>query len=158
MKKKYGSIGRFMLLGAAALLLSECEAANQQFLSATEAEVGPYPNRYREIAAEYLRKTLFDPYTVRDAQISRPKMGRLFVEGSLGRYEPGWLLCFRANAKNRMGAYTGVSDTALVIRDERVLASLSDPSHSHYLVKRTCDAEPYESFPEIEQGARSSAR
>ena len=142
------------MVGVFALALLGCDAANQKIMTADEASLGPYPTAYREMAREYLRKTMFDPYSVRDAQITKPKMGKLFIEGTLGVHESGWLVCFRSNAKNRMGAYTGISDTALVIRGDRVLASLSDPSRSHYVVKMICENEKYEPFPEMDQPSR----
>jgi hypothetical protein len=125
--------------------------ANQKVAVPGESGIGQRPLEYRAIVRDYLRKTLFDPYTVRDAQISRPKPGDLYLEGTLGIHEPGWLVCFRSNAKNRMGAYTGLSDMALIIRDGRVLASASDPTHSNYMIKKDCSQEKYEPFPEIDQ-------
>ena len=70
---------------------------------------------------------------------------------TLGIPESGWLVCFRSNSKNRMGAYTGLSDMALLIRDGRVLNSASDPTHSNYPIKKDCGDEKYEPFPEIEK-------
>lgn len=136
------------------LSMAGCDAANRKIMSADESEAGPYPIGYKIIARDYLRKTLMDPYSVRDAQISKPKMGKLLVEGTLGAHEAGWLVCFRSNAKNSMGAYTGISDMAMVIRGDRVLTSLSDPSHSHYVVKMICDDEKFDSFPEIAESVR----
>jgi hypothetical protein len=139
------------MIGIAAVTVLGCDAVNRKITSADESEVGPYPAQYKIIIRDYLRKTLLDPYTVRDAQISRPQMGKLFIEGTLGVHESGWLVCFRSNAKNRMGAYTGISDTALLIRGDRVLASSSDPSHTNYPIKQICDDEKYEAFPEMTQ-------
>jgi len=119
-------------------------------MSADASEVGPYPANYREIAVRYLRQTLLDPYTVRDAQISKPKMGKLFTD-TMGVSEAGWLVCFRANAKNRMGAYTGITDMVLAIRGNEVKASLGDPGKSHYVVRTTCATEAYDPFPEMEK-------
>lgn len=130
--------------------LSAC-ATSQKEGGSGESGIGPYPAEYRVIVRDYLRKTLFDPYTVRDAQVSKPKQGALYVEGTLGVHESGWLVCFRSNSKNRMGAYTGLSDTAVLIRDGRVLTSTSDPTHSNYMIKKDCDDERYEPFLEIEQ-------
>lgn len=136
--------------------LSAC-ATNPRDGGSGESGVGPYPAEYRSIVRDYLRKTVFDPYTVRDAQISKPKQGALYVEGTLGLHEFGWLVCFRSNSKNRMGAYTGLSDMAVVIRDGRVLTSTSDPTHSNYPIKKDCDDERYEPFSAIEQ-ARQQQR
>lgn len=143
-----------------AALVGGCEATNRQLMSADTESAGPMPARYRQIAAEFFRKALVDPYSVRDAEISKPKMGSLFVEGTLGKHEPGWLVCLRANSKNRMGAYTGLRDTAIVIRGDVVRASLSDPDNTHYIVKKICGEEAYEPFSELEQesGNRSGGK
>ena len=123
-----------------------------------ESGIGPYPTEYRAIVRDYLRKALFDPYTVRDAQISKPKQGDLYIEGTLGVHKAGWLVCFRSNSKNRIGAYTGQSDMAILIRDGRALTSTSDPTHSNYMIKKDCADERYEPFPEIEQSRQPQTR
>lgn len=152
---------RYKMRALAAILVAAGVSActsNKSVNGVNESGIGPYPTDYRAITRDYLRKTLFDPYTVRDAQISRPKQGNLYIEGTLGVHESGWLVCFRSNSKNRMGAYTGLSDMAMVIRDGRVLTSASDPTHSNYPIKKDCDDERYEPFPEIEQARQPQAR
>jgi hypothetical protein len=144
---------RALLIITGAIALGGCDAANQKIMSADEGEVGPYPIAYREMVQTYLRNTLLDPYSVRDARISKPKRGRLVVEGTLGVHEPGWLVCFRGNAKNSAGAFTGVSDIAMLIRGDRVLTSLADPTHSHYVVKMVCEQESYEPLAAIDGSA-----
>lgn len=141
----------------ATVALSGC-AANLRDGGPDESGIGPYPTEYRAVVRDYLRKTLFDPYTVQDAQISRPKQGDLYVEGTLGVHEAGWLVCFRSNSKNRVGAYTGLSDMAMVIRGGRVLTSTSDPTHSNYMIKKDCSDEKYEPFPEVEQARQPQGR
>ncbi|MEX2552592.1 MAG: hypothetical protein WD627_06290 [Actinomycetota bacterium] len=129
------------LLAFAALLplLLGCSSVN-------EAVVGnptePAPVDYRSIALAGLKTTLFDPYSVRDAQISQPQW---LGSWNLGEGN-GWVVCFRGNAKNRMGAYTGIKDTAILIRGNKVLATNSDlPPNSYY-----CGSAVFGPFPEIE--------
>jgi hypothetical protein len=118
----------------------------------SEANVGPYPAAYREIARDYVRATFLDPYSIRDARIAQPKMGAIIIEGTL-RHDPGWTVCVRANAKNRMGAYTGIKDTVLLMRDGRVVASLSD-TPDHYDIRTNCADAKYERFAEVEEQPR----
>jgi hypothetical protein len=59
----------------------------------------------------------------------------------------------RANAKNRMGAYTGIKDTVLLMRDGRVVASLSD-TPDHYDIRTNSGDAKYEPFPEVQEQAR----
>lgn len=62
-----------MLLVAAAMLAG-CAA------TPTETDVGQSPARYKEIAREYLRTSLFDPYTARDFGIATPKIGQIHID------------------------------------------------------------------------------
>lgn len=116
----------------------------------TASESGPYPTAYRAIAKNYVRQTFFDPYSIRDAEISQPKPGQMAIPGII-KVETGWIVCVRANAKNRMGAYTGIRDTVMVIRDGQVLGSLSDQP-THYDIRTNCRDIKYEPFSEIQEG------
>ena len=127
------------------LILAGCQTDSQQLVSE------PPPANYRQIAADHLRRTLFDPYSVRDAEIARPKPGQVYVDGM--HHEEGWAVCWRANAKNRLGAYTGVKESIVVIRGDRVVASTS-PDPGHYDLRTNCADARYEPFKEIEQARR----
>ncbi len=94
---------------------------------------------------------------MRDAQIAAPKMGELYIEGTLGIHETGWVVCFRANSKNRMGAYTGLRDTALLIRGDRVLVTRTNDDGADFSLNKLCRDEKYEPFPEIEEKPRQPA-
>ena len=87
---------------------------------------------------------MFDPYTVRDAGIATPKLRSSFVMTDPGE---GWTVCFRANAKNRLGAYTGLSETVLLIRGDRVTASTEGPAPYY------CNDAKYDPFHEMEEKA-----
>lgn len=121
----------------------------------SESEIGSYPTAYKAIAKEHLRVSLIDPYSVRDAQIAPPKPGQIHIAGTL-RHESGWAVCFRANAKNRMGGYTGNKPMVILIRNNQVLGSNQDSDH--YDVRTICADVRYEAFPEIEDEARRSSR
>lgn len=110
------------------ITLSACVATSSE-------PVGPPPENYRTIAAQYLRSSLFDPYSVQDAAISRPRQ-----HNSLSG--PKWNVCFRGNARNRLGGYTGLRETLLVIDSGRVIASADDASVN-------CAGAQYEPFPEL---------
>ena len=114
---------------------------------------GPPPDltKYRLVVRDYLRTSFIDPYSVRDAQIAKPKPGLVYIEGTI-RHEPGWVVCVRANAKNRMGAYIGIRDTMVLLRGDRAVASFSSPDPGHYELRTVCGSEQYEPFPEFEVG------
>jgi hypothetical protein len=91
---------------------------------ATPADgTGPYPANYRQIVSEHVRATFFDPYSIRDAQIAAPKADGAPV------LTPGWVVCMRANAKNRLGAYIGPRETAFIISGGRVVNTLEETGH-----------------------------
>ena len=124
-----------VMLIAALLALANCATAP------TESNAGPYPAKYRDITRDHLRTSLFDPYSARDFHVASPKIGQVHVVGTL-THETGWAVCYRGNAKNRMGAYTGAKEAVLLIRDDRAITSNSDSDH--YDVRTNCKGATYE--------------
>jgi hypothetical protein len=124
----------------AALVLAGCASGNL-------AVVDPPPSNYRQLAQQHVRDTYFDPYSIRDAEIGKPRSsgGPILVSTGLAEV---WVVCIRANAKNRMGAYTGRTATALMIQGNRVVGSQDNGAWSSW-----CSGSEYEPFPEIMQGA-----
>lgn len=98
---------------------------------------------------DYVKSTFIDPYSIRDAQIAPPRPGQMNIPGTF-RQESGWIVCMRANAKNRMGGYVGIRDTVLVIRDGRVLGAHSGEP-IHYDIRTNCRDAKYERFAEVEE-------
>lgn len=64
----------------------------------------------------------------------------------IGDLGPGWTVCIRANAKNRMGAYIGKQATAFRFRGGELVPSVDGPGIDAY-----CSDASYAPFPEIEQ-------
>nr|WIE89555.1 hypothetical protein P9270_018515 [Mesorhizobium sp. WSM4875] len=62
------------------------------------------PADHRAQIVQMFRKTLQDPYSVRDAEISAPLV--LFTSVVEGGNHPGF--CVQFNSKNSFGAYTGI--------------------------------------------------
>ena len=115
-------------------------------------DAGPFPTAYRKIVQEHIRTTFFDPYNIRDAQIAAPKIssGLVHIPNALGiggTMSNVWVVCFRANAKNRTGAFTGISHTAVFISNNRVVNTVSGgvPDAGHFW----CDGSAYEPFPDV---------
>lgn len=84
-------------IGMCALTLTACASLNKP------EDAGPLPTNYRQIIQENLKKYLVDPYSMRDVEISKPIPWYAVAKH-------GWLVCMRANTKNRAGGYTGLTD------------------------------------------------
>jgi hypothetical protein len=107
----------------------------------------PPPANYREIIARHVRESFLDPYSIRDASIAPPKPGQLSRSDAIA-VEQGYIVCFRANAKNRVGGYTGMKTTAFLVRGGAVVTSHT--GDDHYEVRTSCGGVAYESFREVE--------
>jgi hypothetical protein len=119
---------------------------------ASSSDAGePLPANYRQIVAVHVRTTFLDPYSVRDASIAPPRAGSLSRPDIIW-VERGWIVCLRANAKNRMGGYTGLTTSAMLVRAGAVVTSHS--GEDHYEVRTSCADARYEPFPEIEAGGQ----
>lgn len=102
---------------------------------------GPYPENYRQMSLQHLKKTLIDPYSVRDAEIAQPVARYSWV---MTDPSPGWVVNWRGNAKNRMGGYTGITESRIFIRNGKAL--YSDSGFAPYYAKGVT----YSSWPELE--------
>lgn len=77
---------------------------------------GPPPSDWKELASGAIRSSYFDPHSLRDAEIASPVAGTF-------NFQSGWVVCFRANARNRLGAYTGLRQVGFMIRGGSVVAT-----------------------------------
>ena len=83
-------------VAAAGLALSGC--VTQQQVDDVMASQRPPSAAIRREIVKSARDYLFDPYSVRDAEISS------VMDAPGGKLQ---FVCVKANAKNRLGAYTG---------------------------------------------------
>jgi hypothetical protein len=128
-----------------ALMLCGCATAPPE---GTSAGASP-PENYRAVAAEHVKSAFVDPYSIRDAEIAPPKLAAGPSLNNDGGFYTPWLVCVRANAKNRMGAYAGRQVTALAMSGNKVVNSYDEAHFS----RQVCGDAVYEPFPEIETGA-----
>jgi hypothetical protein len=106
---------------ATAFLAATCAALPSPQQNAA-ADHGPYPSNYRAIVNDWIKHTFADPYSIRDLTITKPAKGwrsgsPLFGEKSVNY---GWEVLVTCNAKNQLGAYTGLLTYDLIIRDGKV--------------------------------------
>lgn len=90
-----------------ALVLAGC-VTQESLRKYAENSVPPTPAMKAAIV-DKARDTLYDPYSVRDAEISS-----VMNTGGLAKTD---VVCVRANAKNRMGGYTGRSMFGVFFKD-----------------------------------------
>ena len=122
-----------LFLASIAILLQGCAVTPDL------RQIGPYPANYKSIIKDYAEKAFFDPYTMRSVSLSSPVEGHLF-------FQQGWITCLRANAKNRMGGYTGLKSTAILINNGRVVQTMSEaPLCNDPRIQ-------YEPWPEMDAG------
>ena len=136
------------VVAAAAAVLSACQTTTDggpvTTASTASAPQADLPPNYRALIRAAVRDKFFDPYSIRDAAISQPIQGATLV----GSHQT---ICIRANAKNRLGGYTGRRSTAFVFRQGQLVGT------DNRYAEGTCRDAQYAPFPEIEQGYRPPA-
>jgi hypothetical protein len=126
-------------------LMAGCAGTQQVVPTGDVVAVEPLPPSYRQVIIAKVKETFFDPYSIRDAGISQPIRG----QSALGATAT---VCVRANAKNRMGGYTGIKASSYTFRAGNLV--LVDTDYA----AMTCNAAVYEPFPEIDAGAPAPAK
>ncbi len=124
----------------AACLFGLAGCMEVQPVATSEVNVAP-PSNPRAAALSYVRQTYFDPYSVRDASISQP----FVLPYGLSGQSQAWVVCVRANAKNRLGGYAGLQETLIVFDGDTVNASRSMRDATS-----ACRSAQYGPFPELE--------
>lgn len=140
---------RVVLVAAAAALVGACNQTTGQS-AATASE--PAPANYRDQVTARVKRSFVDPYSIRDAAISRPFVQSAAFDGVTPIPHSGWMVCIKANAKNRMGGYTGLTETGYMFKAGMIVDT---DFKGHFCAAA---AATYEPFPEIEQGGQPAGR
>jgi hypothetical protein len=102
-----------------------------QYVGAT----GLYPYDYKQTTKAYIEKSFPDPTSLRTVALSDP------VKGSIGN-DLGWIVCFQADVKNRVGVYERLKRTALLLREGTVVRTTTNAP--------LCKEKVLEPWPEME--------
>lgn len=139
--------GGVLVVAAVALGLAGCQTDGGP--GTTQAAQEPPPTNYRAQVTDRVKKSFFDPYSIRDASISQPFIQNAAFDGITPIPHQGWMVCVRANAKNRMGGYIGQKATGYMFKGGQILdLDFNSPF---------CEPARYEPFPEIEEGYKPAA-
>lgn len=125
----------FAAVVALALAVSGCVTSEQVSKAVTSST--PATLKERRIIIDYIRNTLKDPYSIRDAEIS------YFFVNSRGNRAG----CLSFNAKNSYGAYIGKTLNSVVISDDQVIYAVQSDGGCHALQNQ---GVRWEKFPELE--------
>lgn len=102
------------------------------------SSVGPMPLDYKAQIIANAKSNYFDPYSIRSAEISKPVPAKNELYGKYA-----WVVCVKANAKNRFGAYVGQQLDGYVFQNGKITQKSGHP-------ETYCDGKPFEAFPELE--------
>ncbi|WP_321345520.1 hypothetical protein [Breoghania sp.] len=101
---------KIAIMIAAAALLAGCQSTAE--LQASFEQAKPAPASVKAAIVDAARDYLYDPYSVRDAEISYMQLIR---QNGLH-----WL-CVKANAKNQLGGYGGRQTVEVVLRNGKIV-------------------------------------
>lgn len=110
-------------------------------------EASEPPRNYEAAVAQFVRTTYFDPYSMRDVQISQPFYQSFPMVGGAT-----WWVCVRANAKNRMGGYTGLRDRPIAFDGDRIdtqKTGMIGPVTASDSGRGICGPAAWRSFPQL---------
>ncbi len=139
---------RFQIIGfvAAAAILAGCSTTSAP---SANSNAGSPPSNYRATVTAKAKQSFIDPYSVRDATISQPLYASAIFDGLTPFPRKAWIVCIQANAKNRLGGYTGQQYTLIAFKGDAADFVLSGPEFTGQLESH-CSSGTFTAFPEIE--------
>ena len=106
---------RVALVFATAFILASC-VTPEQMQKVYDSQEEPTPG-VKAAVIKHVRENFFDPYSIRDAQISNV----VSLPGTALK-----AVCIRANGKNRFGAYIGLTYTSVRLQGGVAVSSLQN--------------------------------
>jgi len=114
---------RTAIVSIVALSLFGCASHLPSAAEMQAADYGPKPTATEKIVREQLKRELFDPYSAVIESLSAPVESchtGTRINGSPRTF--GWQVVAEVNAKNRLGAYTGIQRYSFLIRNGTVVS------------------------------------
>jgi hypothetical protein len=103
--------------------------------------VGQVPPDYKQIIVAAVRKHFYDPFSIRDAKVSS------IFKGFNAMAYPRWSVCIEANAKSRVGGYTGLDFHLIQFLDGKLVLFTENWAQTWQ-----CKDRDYTPFPDINWG------
>lgn len=107
------------------------------------------PLKWEDSVRQAARETFYDPYSLRDVAVSRPFAADAVFDGMNIVPMSGMLVCMKANAKNRLGAYVGMMYTAFLFDGNTINSILVWPAARGQL-EHHCQGREYCPFSVVE--------
>jgi hypothetical protein len=124
-------------------ILAGCAADFSTAISPGNAGAPP-PKNFKEVVSKHVRERFFDPYSLRDTEIFEPlPVGQVF-DGLTPIPHSGWMVCLKANGKNRLSAYTGLQVTGFLF--ENGVLSTTVGGDAHLQAAHHCRPAKYSPF------------
>ncbi|MBL0937164.1 MAG: hypothetical protein IBJ07_20690 [Rhizobiaceae bacterium] len=124
---------KLAVIATLALVLAGCQSSAE--LQSSIDQAAPAPASVKAAIVRDTRDFLVDPYSIRDAEISYMQLN---AQSGLH-----WV-CVKANAKNRMGGYTGRQAIEVWVRNGQLAGNLpNSPACNLPSLK-------WQAFPELE--------
>ena len=113
---------------------------------------GPLSDKARTEIANEVRNTFFDPYSIRDAEVSSAVPTMTLDEKTV------YMVCLRANAKNRLGGYTGKRATIFYFTADWKLFDTNDQDTFGFCSNSRLNWGPFPEIEKIESGKGHTSR
>ncbi|WSH64912.1 hypothetical protein U8Q05_25835 [Rhizobium ruizarguesonis] len=104
---------KFMVIALVGVLATGCQTAVPQSIADSQR---PPSKAIKATIMKAARDFVFDPYSIRDAEISNVVLFNLRAGIEA--------VCVKANAKNQLGGYTGRQATSISIRGSVILQAI----------------------------------
>lgn len=119
---------------ALGVLLTGCA---HTFSPSPAGDAGPFPKNYGQLVSRQLRIEFPGAASLREVWIAAPYKARML--GS-----DGWMVCLRADGKNRAGDYTGRQGIGYLIYQGRIVqkGDHTDCPYQHYTEWKAMEDAP----------------
>lgn len=124
-------------LKGAAVALAICAASSsvaRPKQAPDPSSAGAAPSDYQAVVKAWLENNLKDPDSAKIEEVRGPRVGAQLVDrGFLGHLwgDPAWWVCYKVNARNSYGGYTGYHRYLFGFVRGRIAMTLESPTSAY---------------------------